>query len=349
MLTLQQRIYLIQCYGTGGKSYRYIRQEFNEKFPEVAVSFNGIKKLVKKFLETGSVTNLKKKKIIHNEEDAATLLVLDSVEDNPKLSLRRRSLQIGVSKSHIQRILKECKMHAYKPVFNHTLEPGDDEKRLYFCLWMGNEIMRNRNFHRNIMFSDEATFSTNGTVSSQHVRYWSYTNPHFRIKTRRQYHGKVNVWCAVSYHGIIGPYFFDTNVNQHSYLDMLRHFLRDGLSGLPLDYRHLMYFQQDGCPAHFARIVHSWLNRKFGDNWIGRGGPVLWPPRSPDLTILDFYLWGRLKQIVYKEDLPNNIEVLKNRIRDAVVSLTIEEIRRSYKELRVRIELCAERGGGLIE
>lgn len=274
---------------------------------------------------------------------------MDSVEDNPKLSLRRRSLQIGISKSHIQRILNERKIHAYKPIFNHTLELGDDEKRLYFCLWMGNEIMRNRNFHHNIMFSDEATFSTNGTVSSQHVRYWSDTNPHFRISNNRQYFVKVNVWCAVTYHGIIGPYFFDSNVNQHTYLDMLRHFLRDGLIDLPLDYRQSMYFQQDGCPAHYSRIVVNWLNRKFGDNWIGRNGPVLWPPRSPDLTISDFYMWGRLKQIFYKENLPNNVEILKNRIRDAIASLTIQEIRNSYKELRLRIELCAERGGGLIE
>ena len=75
------------------------------------------------------------------------------------------------------------------------------------------------------------------------------------------------------------------------------------------------------------QTVVNWLNRKFGDKWIGRGGPVLWPPRSPDLTILDFYLWERLKQLVYKEDLPNNVQVLKNRIRDAVASLTLEEIR----------------------
>lgn len=349
MLTLQQKIYLIQSYGMGDKSYRYIIEQFSEKFPGVHVSRMGVRKLVEKFLHTGSVTNLKKQKVTHNEEDAASLLVFDSVENQPRLSLRKRSLQIGVSKSHIQRILKEAKIHPYKPIFRHTLEAGDDEKRLFFCLWMGSKIMENRNFHHSIVFSDESTFSTNGTVSSQHVRHWSDTNPHFRIANRRQYFVKVNVWCAVSYHGIIGPYFFENNVNQHTYLDMLRDFLSDGLSVLPLAYRNSMYFQQDGCPAHYSRIVVNWLNRKFRRNWIGRNGPILWPPRSPDLTILDFYLWGRLKQIVYREQLPNNVEILKNRIRDAVSSLTIEEIRKSYNELRLRVELCAERGGGLIE
>lgn len=349
MLTLSQKIYLIQCYGIGEKSYRRIAEEFNAKFPEVTVSRMGIRKLVKKFLETGSVLNLKKKKIVRDEDDASTVLILDSVQDNPKLSLRRRALQLNMSKSHIQRVLKERKLYPYKPIFNHTLEPGDDEKRLYFCMWMGDEIMENQNFHKSIVFSDEATFSSNGTVSSQHVRYWSDTNPHFRIASKRQYFVKVNVWCAVSYHGIIGPYFFDANVNQHNYLEMLSNFFWDGLSELPLAYRQRMYFQQDGCPAHRSRIVAAWLNQKFENNWIGWNGPVLWPPRSPDLTILDFYLWGRLKQLVYMDNVPNNVEVLKNRIRDAVASLTLEEIRNSYKELRLRVELCAERGGDLIE
>ncbi|KAJ8962606.1 hypothetical protein NQ318_000999 [Aromia moschata] len=82
-----------------------------------------------------------------------------------------------------------------------------------------------------------------------------------------------------------------------------------------------MFFQQDGCPAHHAVTAHNWLNSEFNEHWIGRDGPILWPPRSPDLTILDFYLWGRLKQIVYREPLENDEEQLKTRIQNAVKSL----------------------------
>lgn len=347
MLTLEQKIYLIQCYGRG-KSIRYVIEKFNEKFPDIYVSRMGAQKLIKKFLRTGTVLNAKKTKRMHNEDDAATLLILDSVHQDPTLSLRKRSLRLGISKSHIQRVLKDRKIYPYKPVFNHTLEPGDEAKRLDFCLWIGSKIASNRYFYRNILFSDEATFSTNGTVSSQHVRYWSDTNPLFRITNHRQYFVKVNVWCAISYYGIIGPYFFD-NVNQHTYLNMLDNFFDDALDELPLNYRTSMYFQHDGCPAHYSQIVVNWLNRKFGHRWMGRNGPVLWPPRSPDLTIADFYLWGRLKQVVYAENLPNDAEVLKNRIRDAISALPIQEIQNSFEELRRRIELCSDQGGGLIE
>ena len=35
------------------------------------------------------------------------------------------------------------------------------------------------------------------------------------------------------------------------------------------------------------------LNRVYREKWIGRGGPVAWPPRSPDLTPLDFSFGGK--------------------------------------------------------
>jgi hypothetical protein len=55
----------------------------------------------------------------------------------------------------------------------------------------------------------------------------------------------------------------------------------------------------DGAPAHFDRVVRDHLNARFHERWIGRGGPVSWPPRSPDLTQLDSYLWVHLKTVAY--------------------------------------------------
>jgi hypothetical protein len=36
--------------------------------------------------------------------------------------------------------------------------------------------------------------------------------------------------------------------------------------------------------------VRNRLNHRVPGEWIGRGEPILWPPRSPDLTPLDFCL-----------------------------------------------------------
>ncbi|KAJ4433851.1 hypothetical protein ANN_16163 [Periplaneta americana] len=65
--------------------------------------------------------------------------------------------------------------------------------------------------------------------------------------------------------------------------------------------------------ALLTSVVRLAGNRKFPDRWIGRGGPIAWPPRSPDLNPLDFYLWGHLKSLVYSSPVPD-LESLRNRI-----------------------------------
>jgi len=61
-----------------------------------------------------------------------------------------------------------------------------------------------------------------------------------------------------------------------------------------------MYFQHEGAPPHYTRNVREYLNKSSPNHWLGHGGPIAWPPRSPDLTSLDYYLWGRMKTSVYE-------------------------------------------------
>ncbi|KAL1509296.1 hypothetical protein ABEB36_004058 [Hypothenemus hampei] len=129
MLTLDHKIYLIQCYGIGEVSYNYAIHKFNEKFPDIPVCVNTLRNLVHKFENTGSIQNVKKKKKPHDEDDAATLLAVDSVFREPKLSLGRRASQLNLSKSHLQRIFKENRIIPYKPSFIHELRNSDDAMR----------------------------------------------------------------------------------------------------------------------------------------------------------------------------------------------------------------------------
>jgi hypothetical protein len=58
-----------------------------------------------------------------------------------------------------------------------------------------------------------------------------------------------------------------------------------------------MWLQQDGTLAHFGGT--AFLILRFPDYWIGRGSPVACPVRSPDLTPVDYFLWGYMKSLVY--------------------------------------------------
>ncbi|KOX70224.1 hypothetical protein WN51_05660 [Melipona quadrifasciata] len=57
-------------------------------------------------------------------------------------------------------------------------------------------------------------------------------------------------------------------------------------------------------------LCQNWLNRQYFQGWISRGQPISWLPRSPDLTSLDFYLWGTLKEKVYSTEVRTGDELI---------------------------------------
>ena len=79
------------------------------------------------------------------------------------------------------------------------------------------------------------------------------------------------------------------------------------------DLQPTIIFQQDGAPPYWGLLVRGFLNETFPDRWIGRDGPIPWPPCSPDITPLDFFLWGYVKDIVYRTQI-RDITDLKQRI-----------------------------------
>jgi len=76
-----------------------------------------------------------------------------------------------------------------------------------------------------------------------------------------------------------------------------------------------LWFQQDGATAHMAVISIAALRRLFPQRVISCFIDVPWPPRSPDLTALDFFLWGYLKSKVYS-NRPTDLHTLKENIRE---------------------------------
>ena len=56
------------------------------------------------------------------------------------------------------------------------------------------------------------------------------------------------------------------------------------LEDVPLQTREKLWLQHDGAPVHFGQQVRDFLNKKYSRNWIGKGGFVDWPARSPDCS-----------------------------------------------------------------
>ncbi|GBN96612.1 hypothetical protein AVEN_41370-1 [Araneus ventricosus] len=68
-------------------------------------------------------------------------------------------------------------------------------------------------------------------------------------------------------------------------------------------------FQKGRAPAHWNLEVQNILEEKLPRRWIERGGPIPWPPRSSDLTPLDFFSWGYVKNIVHQSPMCDTDEL----------------------------------------
>lgn len=347
ILTVSQKIELIRLVGDKHKTYREAAAEFNRRHPDIEpVSFQTVAKVNMHFDRTGSVSPTKRTRNVNNRADN---VIMNELQGNTKTSVRQLARNLNMKPTKVWRCLKRNNQKAYKPKFLHTLENGDEDVRMEYSLWCQGNYLTDRTFLSKIMFTDEATFTTNGVVSSQNARYWSDQNPNWMINCKRQYSSKINVWCGIIDNKIIGPFFFDENLNTENFLHFLNNVLWNGIEDIPIRQRQDMIFQLDGAPMHNARIVREWLETKFPGKWIGRNSPLIrWPPRSPDLTPLDYFLWGTLKDKVYK-DRPTNVNDLKGKIRDACRSITPEVIRKVIGNCRKRLEKCIAAEGGLIE
>ncbi|KAK8402566.1 hypothetical protein O3P69_000747 [Scylla paramamosain] len=149
----------------------------------------------------------------------------------------------------------------------------------------------------------------------------------------------------VSKFWVIGPYFFEEDgssvtVNSQRYPAMLEDFFEPKLEELSEE-TNLgdIWFQQDGATAHTAQVAMVKLRQMFPARLVSRRGDVEWPPGSPDLSICDFFLWGYLKEKVFR-GRPNNLEELKMRIREEIAVIPLEMCRRAAENFRHRLQLC---------
>ncbi|GFS58672.1 DUF4817 domain-containing protein [Trichonephila clavipes] len=86
--------------------------------------------------------------------------------------------------------------------FGLAIHQNDHQARRRFVEWAQNEIAVVPDFHKRILFSDEAHFWLNGYVNKQNCRIWSEANPQVYAKTPL-HPGKRTVWRALWAGGIL--------------------------------------------------------------------------------------------------------------------------------------------------
>ncbi|GFV63056.1 DUF4817 domain-containing protein [Trichonephila clavipes] len=179
-----------------------------------------------------------------------------------------------------RRVGQRCTCQVIYSQFGFAIHQNDHQTRRRFVEWAQNEIAVVPDFHKRILFSDEAHFWLNGYVNKQNCRIWSEANPQVYVETPL-HPEKLTVWCALWAGGIIGSYFFKNDeghnvpVNGDRYRAMITNFFIPELNNHDVEE---LWFQQDGATCHTARATIDLLKYSFGDHLISRFGPVNWPP-----------------------------------------------------------------------
>lgn len=355
-LSKEQKAKVVQLYfktGSAILAQRAFRSTFKVRY---APDIKTIKLLSERFLAVGSIEKLnqgrsgrkRSKRSSENIEKVKT-----AIQETPTKSIRKLAAQVHSSKSTVQRILKkDLRLTPYKISVHQTLSDNDKTQRIAFASWFCDMCTGDGGFLDNLWCSDEAHFLLNGGVNTQNCRIWANTLPD-TVMEKPLHSEKVTVWCAMSSKGIIGPFWFQdgngstTTINKERYVKTLErfwgHLCRQYAASLDN-----MWFQQDGAAPHTSNMALEWLQQHFGDRCISRKVQHPWPAHSPDLTPLDFFLWGYLKSKVYERS-PETLEELKNAIEREIKRIPAVTCARVMEEMKKRATLCVQRNGSHLE
>ncbi|CAD5210227.1 unnamed protein product [Bursaphelenchus okinawaensis] len=275
----------------------------------------------------------------------------DAIADNPRISVRELSRFEGIpSKSTCSRKLREDGYHPYKLQKVQEILPRHIVQRLSHSNVMLEQLQNNEAFLEELVFSDESTFHIHGRLNCQNSRWWAKENLHWCV-SEPLHSPKTNVWAAIGWNGVVGPFFIDENINGARYLELLEQDVLPQLLQWPNS--ATLVYMHDGAPPHHSLVVREFLNTHLPGRWMGRDSrgappPFVWPANSPDLTPMDFFLWGYVKAKVYSVQVAS-LRELKQKVRDVVAEISVEMCRAALRNYPKRLRRCLDVGGQSVE
>lgn len=304
---------------------------------------------IKRYRETGSVHVRHGGGHLRTATSPANVKMIASrMRRNPRRSARQMARETGISKSSVQRILRDhLRVKAYKLQRVQELTATQKKVRLERCKALKTRYARME--IPNLVFSDEKIFTVQQVVNRQNHRVYLRDRSgdhaaHLQVG-RSQAPASVMVWAAVTADGRAPLVFLPegVKVNASVYRERV---LEASLK--PWTRKHFRgetcTFQQDSAPSHKARETQQWL-RENVPRFIAASD---WPPYSPDLNPLDFCVWGYLESKVCTKRYPT-IHALKTALLREWERLPQDIVRAACSAFPRRLGAVIKAKGGHIE
>ena len=279
----------------GKKSLTQVRRDFIVHFGKTdrkkVPNRRAFARLVKRFDTTGGVTASSKEPTPWVRTPENIKKVADYFEEDYRRSIRQGMRALDLPFKTIWTILrKDLRWKPFRFKRVQKLSPANKEARVDFATWV---LAREEGWERKVIFSDEKFFVLHQAPNSQNDRCWAPFDPQEEVECNIRFDKKVMAWSALIDDSVLTIRWMDEphrppTVTAESYLEMLEEEVWPEVMGRAR--RNGWWFQQDGASVHCTDAVLAFLNAKFGGRVVSRRGEHPWPPYSPDLNPLNFFL-----------------------------------------------------------
>lgn len=267
------------------------------------------------------------------------------IRNNPGTSLRKMSTILGMSKTTMRRIAEEdLRYTSYVLKVRQMLTEATKIKRIARCKLLLSSLKHEAS-GRIKFFSDEKIFTIDAKVNRKNDRWLAHDPSDVPVVGRTKFPASVHVLSVVSSEGdIMPPYFFlkGQKITKEVYLSVLMSTLHPWITTVAAGRQYI--FQQDGAPAHTSNLVQNWISANFDMFW----SKEMWPPNSPDLNPLDYFVWGVIERVANHSRHANEPS-LKEAIEKAFADLDTQQLKRACSRFRQRIEAVIAAKGSYIE
>ena len=196
-----------------------------------------------------------------------------------------------------------------------------------------------------LKLSTDPSYDNRTIASTLKMQIWIITNNRDVPRVRKtKFPARVMVFGVVSSEShIIPPHIFEVGLKVNKvYLDVLKSevipLCNQVAGGRP------WVWQQDSTPAHKSKETQAWLQKECYD-FVPFSH---WPPSSPDLNTLDYFIWSSVENI--SNMTSNNTKAsLIAAIRRVFAELPPALVEKACSQFRIRIKAVIEAEGGYIE
>ncbi len=268
--------------------------------------------------------------------------------ENPRTNIRHIARDLNLDKSAMSRVVRSdlgMKSRAVTKVQGLTaLQRKKRHERSKFLL---NRLKKGQG--KVLIFSDEKIFTVDAVSNSRATRYIAKRPEDVAPSIR--FIGKTKHLASAMMLGVVGsdgkafpPYWTKGILETKQYKNLIAHKVFPALD--PTYGVGNWIWTQDGAPCHMSKATQRYLERRLESE--GFWSKECWPPNSPNLNPLDFYVWGAVESKACAT-YHSSVDALKASVEEKWANMSADMLKKVCSKFRSRLERCVEAEGGVFE